>query len=286
MKITRLYCVSLLLVIIGLMGSMACTAQEKASAQEKAEAKVKQDDFCNNHSYGDRASFNEVREFTVASSGSVTVDGGTNGGISVIGEERNDVLIRACVQTNGKTDEEARATARNITIRTGSVISAENSGGDQSWGVSFRVHVPRNTNLKLNTHNGGIKITSVNGTMEFEALNGGIKLGDVSGSVKGRTTNGGIKINLNGNTWRGTGLDVQTTNGGIHLMMPDKYSAHVETGTVNGGFSSDIEGISAPERKDRSRAVRISTDINGGGAPIRVITVNGGVKISSSNKDE
>jgi len=33
------------------------------------------------------------------------------------------------------------------------------------------------------------------------------------------------------------------------------------------------------ERNERNRAVRINTDLNGGGAPIRVVTTNGGVKI-------
>jgi hypothetical protein len=41
------------------------------------------------------------------------------------------------------------------------------------------------------------------------------------------------------------------------------------------------------ERKDRSRAVRINTDINGGGPTIRIVTTNGGVVIGSDkNKEE
>ncbi len=100
-----------------------------------------------------------------------------------------------------------------------------------------------------------------------------------------------MKIDLGGKSWNGTGLDVQTTNGGIVVSMPENYAAHVETGTVNGGFKSEIAGISAPEDRQNKygapRAVRISTDINGGGAPVRVVTVNGGVKIvSSSNKED
>ncbi len=283
---TRSYFISLLLVIIGLAGSMACIAQEKAAA------KSGQDEFCNNWNSGDRASVNEVREYTVAGSGSLTVDGGTNGGISIIGEDRGDIFIRACVQAHGKTEEEARAVAKGITIRTGATISAEgDTSADRGWGVSYRIYVPRSTNLKLDTHNGGIKISGVNSTMEFSALNGGIKLSDVSGAVKGRTTNGGVKIDLGGKSWNGTGLDVQTTNGGIVVSMPENYAAHVETGTVNGGFKSEIAGIAAPEDRQNKygapRAVRISTDINGGGAPVRVVTVNGGVKIvSSSNKED
>jgi hypothetical protein len=39
------------------------------------------------------------------------------------------------------------------------------------------------------------------------------------------------------------------------------------------------------EKTERTRRTRISADLNGGGAPVRVITTNGGVKItSSSNK--
>jgi hypothetical protein len=37
------------------------------------------------------------------------------------------------------------------------------------------------------------------------------------------------------------------------------------------------------ERNEKTRGVRINTDLNGGGAPIRVVTTNGGIKISSSS---
>ena len=287
----RLWCLALLFVIIGLFSSSACLAQDKT------EAKVKTDQFCQNWNDGDRSQFNEIREFTVASSGTLTVDGGMNGGVSVIGEDRPDVFIRACVQAHAKTDEESKALARGISIQTGPVIRAEGPsdaqkgwGENKGWGVSYRISVPRNSNLKLTAHNGGIKITGVNGTMEFETLNGGIKLNDVAGNVKGRTVNGGLHVELSGKSWNGAGLDVTTTNGGVKLTMPENYAAHVETGTVNGGFKSDIAGLAPPpvdenQRRYGHRAVRINTAINGGGAPIKLITTNGGVKISTPGNE-
>jgi hypothetical protein len=66
--------------------------------------------------------------------------------------------------------------------------------------------------------------------------------------------------------------------------MPETYAARIETGTVNGGFKSDIAALNV-ERTERTRGARINTEINGGGAPIRLITTNGGVKISSSVKN-
>ena len=74
------------------------------------------------------------------------------------------------------------------------------------------------------------------------------------------------------------------TNGGVNLTMPENYAARIETGTINGGFRSDIGSLSIEkdETEKWNRKKRISADLNGGGAPIRVITTNGGVQINAS----
>jgi hypothetical protein len=265
-------------------GQEAATAAKQAA---KAEYKDKNKSFCgNNHwSSEDKVSFSDLREMTLPASGNVTVDGGRNGGISIKGEERSDVLVRACVQTWGTTDEAARAVAANIKIGAGGTIKAENATDDKNWSVSYQIMVPRATNLNLRAQNGGISISGVDSSAEFETMNGGVSLSNVSGSMKGRTINGGVNVKLAGNSWRGSGLDVQTTNGGVHITMPSTYAARFETATVNGGFSSDIPGLQVEKTDENGhrRAVKISTDLNGGGAPIRAVTTNGGVRITAMN---
>ncbi len=256
-------------------------------AQDKTDKKVRNNEFCSSYNYSsgdDKVSYKETREMTLRAGSLLNVDGGRNGGIKVRGEDRADVLVRACVQTQSTTDEAARAIARNIRIETSSNVRAENTTDKSSWAVSYEILVPRLTNLKLSTHNGGIAISGVEGTMEFEALNGGVSLSDVAGEVKGKTTNGGVSVTLSGNSWKGNGLDVETKNGGVHLLIPETYAARIETGTINGGFKSEISQLNV-ERNERNRGVRLNTDLNGGGAPIRVVTTNGGVKISSSAKN-
>ncbi len=270
-----------------LLLTILCLFSFAGIAQERAEAKGKYKEFCsNNWSNGDKISFNEVREMTVSPGSLLTVDGKRNGGISVKGENRTDVLVRACVQAWGETEAEARDLARGIRIETGSVIRAENMSEEMKGSVSYQILVPRSMNLKLTAHNGGISISSVEGAIEFETKNGGVNLNDVAGDVKGRTTNGGVSVNLSGASWRGSGLDVETTNGGVNLSMPENYAARVETGTINGGFKSDFSSLNV-EKDDNdenrwNRKKRVSADLNGGGAPIRVITTNGGIKISAS----
>jgi hypothetical protein len=265
-----------------LLAVVLCLCGCSAFAQEK---KGNGGNFCDNNNYSsdNKVSHKELRESTLAGGGLVNVDARRNGGIRVRGENRNDVLVRACVQTLGTTDEEARTVARGIRIETGSTIRAEGAGDETNWAVSYEILVPRSTNLKLSTYNGGIHLSNIDGSIEFEATNGGIHLSDLAGNVKGRTSNGGLHIDLSGNGWKGSGLDVETTNGGVHLSIPETYAARIETGTVNGGFKSDIPALNV-EKTDRQRKTHITTDLNGGGAPVRIMTTNGGVKISSSSK--
>ena len=60
----------------------------------------------------------------------------------------------------------------------------------------------------------------------------------------------------------------------MHLSLPEGYSAHLETGTVNGGLRTDFP-ITVQGRIGRT----LSTDLGQGGPPIRVRTTNGGVSI-------
>ena len=271
---------------LALLAAIVCLPSLNIKAQVKAEKQNRQRELCsdNNYSWGNKVSFNELRETTLSAGNLLTVDGKRNGGISVRGSNRSDVLVRACIQARGATEEEARAIARSVRIETNSVVRAEGTGDESNWAVSYEILVPRSTNLKLATQNGGISINSVEGALDFEAQNGGVSLRDSGGDVKGKTMNGGVNVELSGGGWKGGGLDVQTTNGGVHLSLPESYAAHIEAGTVNGGFQSEIGGLSIDRSGNRARPSRISADLNGGGATVRVITTNGGVKISSAGK--
>lgn len=275
-------------IAIGVSAANTYGQQERdKSGKEKSKA------FCSNNNWSgdDKVSASDLRELSVAASSSLVVDAGKNGGVSVKGEDRSDVLVKACVQAWGTSEEAAKAAAGSIRINTSGTIKAESSGEDRNWSVSYQILVPRSTNLNLKAHNGGISISGVDGSSEFETVNGGINISNLSGSVKGRTTNGGVNVSLSGTSWRGSGLDVITTNGGVNITMPENYAATVETGTVNGGFKSDIpslnvteENIKGDDWSAKSRAKRIQTAFNGGGAPIKIITTNGGVKINSASR--
>jgi len=212
--------------------------------------------------------------------GRMVVDGGMNGGVSVEGWSREGVEVRARVWADAGSSARAREIAEEVDIRMldGRLgVEGPETGRRESWGVNFEIMVPRDTDLEIETRNGGIGVRDVNGRIDFRATNGGVHLAGVGGDVRGRTTNGGLHVELDGRSWAGRGLDVETTNGGVTIQVPPDYSAHLETGTVNGGIDIDFP-VTVQGRIGR----RLSTTIGEGGPTVRATTTNGGVRIVRS----
>ena len=227
----------------------------------------------------DQQQFCETRDEALPA-GPLTVDAAPNGGITVEGWDKNEIRVQAIIRTYARTEAQAKNMAAGVQIRTGSGhISA--TGPDRSgrewWSVSYRVSVPRKNDLTLNTQNGGITIARVAGRLAFDTSNGGVKLTDVGGDVRGRTHNGGLSVALGGDRWDGEGLDVETTNGGVTLTIPEGYNAELITRTQNGGFRTDYPMTITGELNSRQG---MTTTLGAGGAPVRVRTTNGGLRVT------
>ncbi len=221
--------------------------------------------------------FCEVLTARIAATGRLDIDAGMNGGVKVDGWTDAGVQIRAKVWANASSEERAQEIARAVRVfADGGRIGAEgpDTGRREGWGVTYEILTPRETDLDIRTHNGGIEVADVAGDIGFGATNGGVHLTRVGGDVRGETTNGGLHIELDGDRWAGEGLDVETTNGGIELVLPEGFSAELETGTVNGGLNIDFP-VTVQGRIGR----RLTTTLGEGGPTIRAFTTNGGVSI-------
>jgi hypothetical protein len=228
---------------------------------------------------GDEAGvvFCEVRVERVRPRGRLAVDGARNGGVAVQGGAGAEAVVHARITTRARDAAAAAALARQLRIvaRDDTVYAA---GPDEArgrrWYVSYLVEVPRRLDLAVTTHNGGVSVRDVSGRLDLSTHNGGMSLSDLGGDVHARTHNGSLRVALGGTRWDGGGLDAATRNGSVRLEIPDGYAARLETGTENGRFRTAIP-ITVQGRLDR----RLSTDLNGGGPPVRATTRNGSVEI-------
>lgn len=254
-------------------------APEQQSDQEWLES-------CRRNGWGGRGeTFCEVRETRLAAGGTVRVDGRENGGVSVRGWDRDEVLVRARVQANAPTEEAARGIARAVRVQSGGgTVRAEGpeTGRGRHWSVSYEVFVPRRANLDLDASNGPLAVRDVSGTMDLRTQNGPLALRNVGGTVHARTTNGPLVVELSGTRWSGTGLDAETTNGPVSLRIPEGYNARLEAGNTHGPMNVDFPVAQAATRGRMSH--RISTDLGRGGPTIRVITTNGPVNVAKAGR--
>lgn len=261
-----------------LIATAALSAQEPPASQSRAERFMRYCDDWEDRGSRARERFCEVRDARLsAPTATLLVDGRENGSVTVYGWDRNEVFVRALVSANSDSRNEAQALAKDIKIETdGHRIRADGPRNSryENWHVNFEVWVPRKTNLDAEAHNGGVSVEAVEGRLQMHTVNGSVNLRDVHGDVRAETTNGAATAYLTGTTWRGAGLDLQTTNGSVTLDIPRNYNADLETGTVNGGMSVDF-----PITVQGFIGRRISTKLGSGGPRLRAVTTNGGVRI-------
>jgi len=232
---------------------------------------------CQNGGYdSDRVRHCEIREQTVPAIGRLNVDANRNGGLTVKGWLRNEVLVRARVEASAENEGAAANLASRVSIDgSGGQVRAtgpESVDNNNSWwSVSYEIFVPQNTDLTATARNGGINISDVRGQIRFEGRNGGVHLKRLAGDVSGSTVNGGVQAELTGTTWDGRQLEVTTRNGGVNVTMPSSYSARIQAESERGGFQSDfpvtVQGNMRPRRLD--------FNVGAGGPLIHVTTTNG-----------
>ena len=256
--------------------AVALAAGAMAQSRDRAFGRFA-DTSCNDGWNGRRASHCEIREDTIGGANPLDVDATPNGGIHIRGWDRGDVLVRSKIVAQARTEADARRIVSGIRIDTvsGRVrADGPSMNRDESWSVSFDIQVPRTAMLTLTSRNGGISIDDFRGTAKFKTTNGGVSLRNVGGDLRGGTSNGGVTVDLEGDHWDGTGLDVETHNGGVRVTVPASYSAELETETTNGRINIDFP-ITVTGRIGR----HVNTTLGAGGPKIRAVTTNGGVTI-------
>ncbi len=201
------------------------------------------------------------------------VQGGDNGAIELTGSKTNEATVCATIHAWAGTDASARELARQVRIVVDD-RGVRSEGPPQTkrerWAVTFHIFVPRETDVEVRTVNGPISVDGIRSRMDLETVNGPISISNSGGDVRGRTTNGPLDVKLEGSRWAGRGLDVESTNGPVTVVVPQDFSAELEFGTTNGPMEFDFP-ITVQGRISKT----IKTTLGSGGPTIRVTTVNG-----------
>ncbi len=172
-----------------------------------------------------------------------------NGSVQVSGWERDEVEVYAL--KSGLQDE-------------GVEVSVE-----------YHIRVPRHVELRrVATVNGTVRVFGVEAVGELRSVNGNIEVFDSAGRLSARTTNGNVRMELH-RLDTGGPLTVETVNGSVVIALPPDTDAELDLRSLNGDFRSELpltlQGSLGP-REVRGR-------LGLGGSPLRIRTVNGGIRV-------
>ena len=234
-----------------------------------------------------RASDTWTHTYPLSKTGEVTIVN-VNGAVDVEGVDGSTLEVQAERIARGATDQLARDLLPRISIEehaTPDFVSIETKRFPgfligASFEVRYHVKAPRTATVRATTVNGGVTVAAIDGRVIAQTTNGGVVATEIGGGIEARTVNGGVRVQL---TAQGGGsdsharVDLTTINGGVRLALPETAKATVTATWVNGGVTTS--GLPF-EIRDQSKR-HFEGLLNGGGTPITMTTVNGGVTIGA-----
>jgi hypothetical protein len=228
-----------------------------------------------------RATDQWSRTYQVARGGRFEVVN-VNGQVQVEQATGADVEVRAERIAKASTDEAAKELLGKVDmVETKSADSVKvETRTPKNWGrggveVKYFVKVPAGVKVSAQTTNGGIRLINISNEVVATTTNGGVNGDGLTGAVEATTTNGGIDLSL-GAVAEG-GLKAETVNGGVVVVVPRDAKADLRASVVNGGLS--VGDLPFEKIGEQSRR-RVEGKLNGGGPPIVIGAVNGGVRLA------
>jgi hypothetical protein len=199
-----------------------------------------------------------------------------NGTVDVQTWDRNEVEVRA-VKTAKRKESDLDLVSIDVDAKRDSVSVTtrypQNEGVEVA--VEYIVHVPHCAHVEhLGTVNGTLRVAGVEAIEDLRTVNGNIEVFEGGGAVHAHTTNGNVHLELL-HVQDKNGAVAETTNGSLLLAVPTDTQADVEARCLNGSFYSELPLALASTQRPRETHGRLGK----GGVPIRLHTVNGGIRV-------
>lgn len=207
----------------------------------------------------------------------------TNGSIHIQAVDGDKVEVKATRVVKASTPEAAKAELAKFEIKEESsptLVRIDSTGGTTglhiglSKRVDYEITVPRWADVTVRSTNGEITVRDIGGMLTVNAINGRITGTGLEKAAEVETVNG--QVDLEFAKLGDNGVRCKTTNGMITVTIPRTARASLSASVANGGIST--ENLDVTDTDESRRA--FEGTLNGGGAEIRLSTINGAIKIA------
>ena len=247
-----------------------------------------------------------ITEMKNSPESTIEIQVGTNE-ISIIGHDKDEIIITTDFvgayidEPSGKKKEiPQRAAGLNpisvsATDNTGIGLVVEKSEdyfsvlniSKNARNKYYKFKIPNKAKLMVNDIHAEVNTTYMVSDMfsevEINALNSEIKMQNVSGPVVANATNGNVEINFRDLT-KEKPNSILSVNGFVDVTLPAKTAADIQLHTVNGEAYTDWDievdkdaSATLPMGAPNMNMFNLEGQINGGGIPISIQSVNGDI---------
>ena len=217
------------------------------------------------------------QSYSLSAGGTVLIEN-VYGDVKITAWDRDEVRIEA---VKSASDVRRLQDAQIVVASAAGMLSirTQYSQADpaEPASVEYRVTVPRTANLEqVKLTNGALSIQGVAGSVKASSVNGNIKAEKLEGRAELSTINGQVEADFN-RISPSKPISLSSVNGPIVLSIPPGSGAQLMARNLSGGIQSDF-GRPASEKSGH----RLETVVKGGGTPIHLQNVNGGISIHAT----
>jgi len=196
----------------------------------------------------------------------------------------NTLEVTAVLVARGATVEDAKKTLAKVEMTEQADASRvrleakyPRELGRHGIEVNYTIRAPRSAKVTIENVNGQLRLNGAFAGLKVETTNGSVNGEGLGNTVVATTTNGEIKVRMA--SLGGDGVTLETTNGGIDVKLPADAKATLSARCVNGGIK--VADIPFEKSGEGSRR-KLDGAINGGGAALRLETVNGSIRVGGA----
>lgn len=224
------------------------------------------------------------RSYTLTGAETAVEIANVSGTIEVEAVDGNTLEVKAVMTARGATEEDAQQVLAKVEMgeeASASKVRLEarypRELGRRGIEVTYTVRAPKSAKVALENVNGHVKVHGVLAGLKAETTNGRVSGEGLGNTVVATTTNGEIEIRMA--SLGGDGVSLETTNGSIDLRLPGDAKATMSARCVNGGIT--VTDLPFEKSGEGSRR-KLDGTINGGGAAVRLETVNGRIRVGKA----
>lgn len=148
-------------------------------------------------------------------------------------------------------------------------------GGQELDNLSGKLH--------LRTSDGQIRLRDSSGTLEARTSDGGMDVAGSYASLQLHSSDGGIKADLSKSTNLSAESRVESSDGGITLLVPKSFAADFDIQTHDGGLDSNLPLMMDGYNSKKESGHSIHGKMNGGGPLLTIRTSDGGVRVNTAS---